>query len=124
MSPRHQAPRHQAAPGTPTQLRKGALELAVLALLSRQPSYGFQIVEQLGDHAGLQASTGTIYPLLTRLKNAGLVETTWHESTQGPPRKYYRLSPDGERHLAEQARAWQELVATMAALLTEPEETP
>lgn len=102
-----------------TQLRKGALELAVLALLDRTPSYGFEIVDGLAALPGLDAPKGTLYPLLTRLKNSGLVETTWQESTKGPPRKYYALSPAGRAELHTQATAWHQLVAAMATLIPE-----
>jgi len=100
-----------------TQLRKGSLQLAVLALLASEPRYGFDIVEALAAHPGLDVNAGTIYPLLTRLKNAGLVETTWQESPLGPPRKYYRLSAAGTAELAAQRAAWDQLAATMTALL-------
>ena len=103
----------------PTQLRKGALELAVLALLAQQPRYGIEIVEDLGSRPGLEASSGTIYPLLTRLKNSGLVNTTWRESPVGPPRKYYTLTRAGRDELAAQTAAWRALASTMDTLLGE-----
>ena len=102
-----------------TQLLKGALELAVLALLRRAPSYGIEIVEGLAALPGLGASTGTIYPLLTRLRQADLVRTVWRESPKGPPRKYYSLSRRGAEALRDQTRSWQELVGAMESLLTE-----
>ncbi|MDO5494138.1 MAG: PadR family transcriptional regulator [bacterium] len=101
------------------QLRRGSLELAVLALLHAEARYGVEIVEALADRAGLEASSGTVYPLLTRLKNSGLVETTWQESTMGPPRKYYALSPAGRARLEEYRGAWETLAATVAGLLKE-----
>ncbi|SNU01263.1 transcriptional regulator, PadR family [Ruaniaceae bacterium KH17] len=104
-----------------TQLRKGSIELAVLALVSAEPRYGADIVENLAARPGLDATTGTIYPLLTRLKNAGLVETRWHESPVGPPRKYYSLSRSGKRQLAAQREAWQRLSSAMNTLLKETE---
>lgn len=107
-----------------TQLRKGSLQLAVLALLASQPRYGFDIVEALAVHPGLDVNAGTVYPLLTRLKNAALVETTWQESPVGPPRKYYRLSAEGERTLAAQRSAWRQLSTTMNNLLQEHQGVP
>lgn len=104
-----------------TQLRKGSLEIAVLALVSAEPRYGADIVESLAARPGLEAAAGTIYPLLTRLKNAGLVETQWHESPVGPPRKYYSLSLSGRRQLAAQREAWARLSSAMTALLKETE---
>lgn len=104
-----------------TQLRKGSLELAVLALLRAEPRYGVEIVEALAARPGLEATTGTIYPLLTRLKNQQLVETTWQESPVGPPRKYYRLTPRGSSQLDVQSQAWRRLAAAIDVLLKEVE---
>ena len=103
----------------PTQLRKGALELAVLALLAQQPRYAVEIVDDLAQRPGLEASAGTIYPLLTRLKNSGLVNTRWHESPVGPPRKYYTLSTSGVRHFEVQRDAWLRLSTALITLLKE-----
>jgi PadR family transcriptional regulator PadR len=80
-----------------SQMRRGAIEYCVLALLRKEERYGFDLVRGLAETDGLVTSEGTIYPLLARLRNEGLVETTWHESAQGPPRRYYRLTLDGER---------------------------
>lgn len=91
------------------QLRKGVLELAILALLADGPSYGGQIVEQLAAHPGLAANRGTVYPLLARLKKAGALETSWQESPVGPPRKYYELTEDGRTSLRDLRAAWSEL---------------
>ena len=103
----------------PTQLRKGALELAVLAILSSGPRYGVELVAELAARRGLDAGSGTIYPLLTRLKKSGLVATTWQESPVGPPRKYYTLSNAGRQQLASQLLAWSHLVSAMTQLLEE-----
>ena len=100
-----------------SQFRKGALELVILALLAEGELYGVEIVEQLSAHKGLEASSGTVYPLLSRLKKAGVVETTWKESPVGPPRKYYRLSKAGTRELAEMTASWRDIAATIDALL-------
>lgn len=99
-----------------TQLRKGALDLAVLALLAETPRYGGAVVESL-QAAGLEVSTGTIYPILTRLKKAELVQTHWEESPFGPPRKFYTLTDDGQRELVELAEAWRTLNRSIDALL-------
>lgn len=104
-----------------TQLRKGSLELAVLALLDARPRYGVEIVDDLGSRPGLEAASGTIYPLLTRLKNSGLVDTQWRESPMGPPRKYYSLSDAGRTQLAAQRDAWIRLSTAIARLLKEIE---
>nr|NLD40653.1 PadR family transcriptional regulator [Actinomycetales bacterium] len=102
-----------------TQLRRGSLELAVLALLRDEPRYGVEIVEELAARSGLEASSGTVYPLLTRLKNSGLVDTSWQESPLGPPRKYYTLSASGQKRLTAYRGAWQTLSSTMTDLLKE-----
>lgn len=104
-----------------TQLRKGSLELAVLALLAAEPRYGADIVDDLAARPGLEVSGGTIYPLLTRLKNSRLVETVWRESPVGPPRKYYSLTPSGRAQLAAQRDAWLTLSRAIASLLKEVE---
>lgn len=77
----------------------------MLSLLREQERYGFELARALTDN-GLVASEGTIYPLLTRLRQQGLVETTWRESTEGPPRRYYRLTEDGRIALASFAHQW------------------
>lgn len=105
-----------------TQLRKGSLELAVLALLAIEPRYGADIVDDLGARPGLESPGGTIYPLLTRLKNTGLVSTEWRESPVGPPRKYYSLTAAGRQQLLWQRAAWVRLSTAIATLLKEVEQ--
>lgn len=80
-----------------TQLRKGMLELCILRAVGKEPLYGYDIVKRLGDVDSLVVSEGTVYPILSRLKAEGLLETTIEESQSGPPRKYYRLTPAGRR---------------------------
>ena len=82
-----------------TELRRGVLEYCVLAVMERKESYAFEIVRVLSSAGGLVTSEGTIYPLLSRLRRDGLVTTTWRESEAGPPRRYYRLTAEGERVL-------------------------
>lgn len=79
-----------------SQMRKGMLEYCILLLLHREPSYASDIILNLKE-AKLIVVEGTLYPLLTRLKNDDLLSYEWVESTQGPPRKYYRLTPKGGR---------------------------
>lgn len=86
------------------QLKKGALELCVLAMLSRQDGYAYEIASRLAGAIGM--GEGTIYPLMRRLQNDGLVETYLVESSSGPPRKYYRLTEAGKAGLAAQRHAW------------------
>ncbi len=106
------------------QMRRGVLPYCVLAMLADRERYGFELVHSLGTVYGLVASEGTIYPLLARLRRQGLVETSWRESESGPPRRYYRLSPEGKDALSQFAGAWRELRNSVDVLLgdvsTEP----
>ncbi len=95
-----------------SQMRKGMLEYCVLLLLKHRPSYASDIIQQL-KNAELLVVEGTLYPLLTRLKNDGLLSYEWQESTQGPPRKYYALSPEGDQFLSGLEGAWTELSNTV-----------
>ena len=90
---------------------------SILALLHGNRRYGGEMVDELAGRPGLDASAGTVYPLLTRLKTAGLVETEWQESPAGPPRKYYRLTGGGVAALAESTRAWRDLATALDGLL-------
>lgn len=89
-----------------TQMRRGTLQYCVLALLAEEHRYGFDLVRALAEVDGMVTSEGTIYPLLARLRRDGLVETTWQESPNGPPRRYYRLTPAGRSALAGFVREW------------------
>jgi PadR family transcriptional regulator, regulatory protein PadR len=80
-------------------MRKGALEYCVLALLTDEARYGFEIVQRLSHIDGMLTSEGTMYPLLGRLRRDGLVQSAWKESSSGPPRRYYRLTAEGQRTL-------------------------
>jgi PadR family transcriptional regulator PadR len=89
-----------------TQMRKGALEYCVLALLTSQPRYGFEIVQRLGQIDGMLTSEGTMYPLLGRLRRDGRVQSEWKESAAGPPRRYYELTGEGRRSLRAFREEW------------------
>lgn len=102
-----------------SQLRKGVLELAVLAMLRDGERYGSQLVDELSERPGLSVSAGTIYPLLSRLRQGGMVTTTWHESPVGPPRKHYALTASGHRALDAMTETWASLVRDMDAILRE-----
>lgn len=101
------------------QLRKGALELCMLALLAGQERYGYQLAQGLSDSAGLVVSEGTVYPLLSRLQREGLVESNWRESPNGPPRKYYRLTDGGRQVLESKTRAWDQFNQSVNQILEE-----
>ena len=81
------------------QMRRGTLQYCVLSLLENEERYGFDLVRGLAEMDGMVTSEGTIYPLLSRLRRDGLVETTWQESPTGPPRRYYRLTTAGQAAL-------------------------
>jgi PadR family transcriptional regulator PadR len=82
-----------------SQMRRGAIEFCVLALLQDEDMYGFELTRKLAEADSLVTSEGTVYPLLTRIREEGLVDTFWEESPQGPPRRYYRLTKDGKHAL-------------------------
>ncbi len=93
---------------TKAQMRKGVLELCILNMLSAKDAYANQIIEEL-KQAELIVVEGTLYPLLTRLKNGGLLSYRWEESTSGPPRKYYALTELGKAALNELRQTWENL---------------
>lgn len=101
------------------QLRKGVLELAILAVLDREECYAIEIIDRLDAYPALTATPGTVYPLLARLDKARLVGTRWVESAGGPPRKYYRLTRDGRASLSDGALAWVALSTAMTEILGE-----
>jgi len=92
--------------GTLSQLRRGVIEYCVLALLRDGERYGFELVRTLSEVPGMVTSEGTLYPLLSRLRRAGVVETSWRESSSGPPRRYYRLTSSGRSVLEAFSGEW------------------
>lgn len=106
-----------------SQLRRGVIEHCVLAMLRDGERYAVELVRALGEQDGLVTSEGTLYPLLSRLRREGLVDTTWRESTTGPPRRYYRLTRTGRAALAAFVTEWRTFRSTVDQLL-EPERTP
>lgn len=96
-----------------SQMRKGMLEYCIMLLLHKEPAYASDIIQRLKE-ARLIVVEGTLYPLLTRLKNDDLLSYEWIESTQGPPRKYYKLTGKGEGFLRELEVSWQELSDTVS----------
>jgi PadR family transcriptional regulator PadR len=97
---------------TKAQMRKGVLELCILSIISEEEAYPSDIIEKLKNFE-LIVVEGTMYPLLTRLKNAGLLGYNWRESTSGPPRKYYHLTDDGKAFLSELMTTWHHLVSVV-----------
>ncbi len=94
---------------TKAQMRKGVLEYCILTILLRDAAYASDIIKQL-KNAKMIVVEGTLYPLLTRLKNAELLAYRWEESTQGPPRKYYEITDKGKDFLKDLDQSWQDLV--------------
>lgn len=91
------------------QMRKGVLEYCILSVLSKHDCYASDVISMMKE-SKLIVVEGTLYPLLTRLKNDGMLSYRWEESTQGPPRKYYKLTEEGEKFHKELHQSWDELV--------------
>ena len=91
-----------------SQMRKGLLEYCILSIINRDEAYASDILETLKD-AQLVVVEGTVYPLLTRMKNEGLLSYRWQESTEGPPRKYYALTDEGRNLLSQLDEEWQSI---------------
>ena len=104
---------------TQAQMRKGVLEFCILSILANGEVYPSDIISKMKE-ARLIVVEGTLYPLLTRLKNAGLLSYRWVESSSGPPRKYYSLTPLGEKFLEELRSTWSELVEAVNLTVKKP----
>lgn len=102
---------------TKAQMRKGILEYCILSILSRSSCYASDIIKELKE-AKVIVVEGTLYPLLTRQKNAGLLSYRWEESQQGPPRKYYELTSEGSTYLEDLHKSWDELVESVNLIRT------
>jgi PadR family transcriptional regulator PadR len=98
------------------QMRKGVLELCILAILSGKDAYPTEIIEKLKD-VKLVVVEGTLYPMLMRLKNGGYLIYRWEESSSGPPRKYYSLSDEGRKYLEELRAAWNDLIQSVNKII-------
>ena len=102
------------------QLKKGVLELCVLALISRRDCYAYEIAAQLAE--GIEMGEGTIYPLMRRMQSDGLVEAYLVESNAGPPRKYYRMTSAGRAAFEAQRNEWHAFARAVGAILKESEQ--
>ncbi len=98
-----------------SQMRKGVLEYCILCILDKHEAYASNIIDEL-KKADMIVVEGTLYPLLIRQKNQGLLSYRWEESTQGPPRKYYCITERGRQQLSEMDSAWQEMVKAIETL--------
>ncbi|MGN7414972.1 PadR family transcriptional regulator [Paenibacillus sp. SAF-068] len=99
------------------QFKKGVLELCVLVLINRQDRYGYELAQAVSKH--IEVAEGALYPLLRRLVNDGYCTTYLQESTEGPPRKYYRLSDTGLEYMTALTTEWNEFVRNVANLIEE-----
>jgi PadR family transcriptional regulator PadR len=108
---------------TQSQMRKGILEFCILSIIRRGEVYPSDIVDEM-KNAGLHILEGTLYPLLTRLKNAEMLTYRWVESNSGPPRKYFSLTPKGESFYKELEQTWQELANGVNALANKNSNEP
>ena len=97
------------------QMRKGILEYCILLILSKNDVYASDIINILKE-SELIVVEGTLYPLLTRQKNAGLLSYRWEESTQGPPRKYYTITEEGRLFLKELDQSWEQLIQAVKSI--------
>lgn len=105
---------------TKAQMRKGVLELCILSMLQEKDAYASDIIDHLKS-AEIIVVEGTLYPLLTRLKNAGLLAYRWEESMSGPPRKYYSPTDKGTEALAELKKSWNMLVEAVTKTTQKPD---
>ena len=105
---------------TASQMRKGVLEFCVLSVIRQGEAYPSDIIEKM-KAANFQLFEGTLYPLLTRLKNAGMVSYRWVESNSGPPRKYFSLTPAGLDFYQELQNTWKEMADAVHAVTTNEE---
>ncbi len=99
------------------QLRKGTLEMGILAILWKKRLYGLEILRVLESSSSLCILEGTLYLILNRLKTAGMVDSEWVDAGSGPPRKYYRLTPAGEEKLSKMVEFWSEFSAELDHLI-------
>ena len=102
---------------TQVQMRKGILEFCILHIISRGEVYASDMIEEL-TAAKIMVVEGTLYPLLTRLRKAGLVEYKWVESNAGPPRKYYKLTENGQNFLGHLNQTWDELTHSTGKIIS------
>ncbi len=107
---------------TNAQMRKGVLEYCILSVLKHEDAYTSEIISKLKS-VEMIVVEGTIYPLLTRLKNTGLLTYRWEESTSGPPRKYYVLTESGTMFLKELDKTWVNLVSAVNQIISKKSKT-
>jgi PadR family transcriptional regulator, regulatory protein PadR len=99
-----------------SQMKKGVMELCVLSIIHTQEAYPGDVIEGMSN-VGIDVPEGTLYPILTRLKNAGYLQYQWVESTEGPPRKYFSLTTEGKGYLKQLKKGWAEFASSINQLL-------
>ena len=104
-----------------TQIRKGLTELTILAALRTGEAYGYELLQRLGQDPLLASTPATLYPVLARLADERLIAVREAPSPAGPPRRYYRLTPAGQRQLADMTQHWQQLSTAVAGLVNSPD---
>ncbi|WP_155287491.1 PadR family transcriptional regulator [Lacticaseibacillus zhaodongensis] len=104
-----------------TQMLKGTLDNAILMIIAQGETYGYALLQQLGDAGFGEITEGTVYPLLLKLQRNGWISAQRHATATGPDRKYYRITADGEAHLAEFLPQWTQLVVAMNRLIARQE---
>lgn len=102
---------------TKAQMRKGILEFCILTIISQEKTYSSDIIKEL-KKTDLIVVEGTLYPLLSRLKKSGFLSYSWEESKNGPPRKYYTLTPKGQKALNQLASTWKSFSKSINSLIT------
>lgn len=104
--------KHSMTENTQSQMRKGILEFCILGLIRKQEMYPSDLIDKMKS-GGMLVLEGTLYPLLSRLKNAGFLTYRWEESPSGPPRKYFSITPEGEIFFKELEKTWLELARSV-----------
>lgn len=104
-----------------TQLMKGTLEGCILKIISKEMTYGYEIVLKLQSYGFTEVKEGTIYPLLVRLEKKGILESQFKTSPLGPSRKYYSLTSEGKQHLEDFKKSWYEVTGSVNGILNEEE---
>ena len=100
-----------------SQIRRGTLEYCILLMLGKKSCYGYEILQEIGHYPCIAAKESTIYPLLRRLQKDGYLSSSWQDSAEGlPPRKYYALTPLGQRYTAAISQEWDDLLAAISQL--------
>ena len=105
------------------ELKRGTLEMLLLKLLADEPTWGYELVRRLKHLSGGRFSLkeGTLYPVLSRLEDGGLIEPEWRQPERGVPRKYYRLIESGRKHLGQLTEAWNDFISAVRAVLEAPD---